>query len=639
MNLKINHKYMDKEKELEIMRHSLSHVMAAAVKELWPNVKFAIGPAIENGFYYDFDFGENTKRTKKENTKGTKENEVKRISENDLAKIEEKMKEIIKKDLKFEKSELKINEAIAKEKKSGQTYKQKLIEDLKKDPAFVPLSGTSAGKGGKVSYYKLGEFEDLCRGPHVASSGKLKNAGFKLTKLAGAYWRGDEKNAMLTRIYAVAFASKNELDNYLKMMEEAEKRDHRKLGKELDLFHIDETVGLGLPLWHPKGAILWRVIEDFWYHEHLINGYQLVRTPHIGNRKLWEISGHWGFYNESMFPPLEVGQTLKESQDKDKVKESEQFLLKPMNCPFHVQIFNSHPYSYRDLPLRWAECGTVYRYEKKGELNGLIRVRGFTQDDAHIICRADQVEEELKKVVDFILLIYKSFGFEIQNVNVYLSVRDKKSKKYAGTDKGWDFTEKVLEKIAREKKLNISKDVGGAVFYGPKLDFKVKDVIGREWQCSTLQFDFNLPERFDMAFVNRKGEKERPYMLHRALFGSFERFIGILIEHYAGAFPVWLSPVQVKIISVGEGHIEFCQKLAKDFIKEDIRVEADLSNETVGNKIRKAVGEKIPYVLVVGDKEMGSKKLAVRDRGSRETREIEKEKFIAEVKEKIKNRK
>ncbi|MDD5071653.1 MAG: threonine--tRNA ligase [Patescibacteria group bacterium] len=613
---------MDKQKDLEMMRHSLSHVMAAAVRQLWPNVKFAIGPAVETGFYYDFDFDADSRINANVANKANA-----RISENDLAKIEKKMEEIIKKDLKFEKSEEKIDEAKKREKSAGQIYKEELIADLKKEGAK------------SVSYYKLGEFIDLCRGPHVASSGKLKNVGFKLTKLAGAYWRGDEKNTMLTRIYGVAFASKKELDNYLKMMEEAEKRDHRKLGKELDLFHIDELVGAGLPLWHPKGAMLWRVIETFWHDEHLKNSYDLLRTPHIGNRILWETSGHWGFYNTSMYPPLEVGQTLEESQSREKVKESEQYLLKPMNCPFHIRIYNNQLHSYKELPLRWAESGTVYRYEKKGELSGLTRVRGFTQDDAHIICSSDQVEKELKRVVDFILFIYKSFGFKTEDVNVYLSIRDQESKKYAGADKGWEFTEKVLEKVAKEKKLNITKDVGGAVFYGPKLDFKIKDVLGREWQCSTLQFDFNLPERFNMTFINKKGESEQPYMLHRALFGSYERFIGLLIEHYAGAFPVWLSPVQVKIISVGEKHIEFCQKLAGDFGKEDIRVEVDESNETVGNKIRKAVSEKVPYVLVVGDKEMESKKLAVRDRGSRETREIEKEKFIEEIRDKTRSKK
>jgi len=599
---------MKKENNLELMRHSFSHVMAAAVKELWPKVKFAIGPAIENGFYYDFDFGKD------------------KVGEEDLRKIEKKMKHLIKQDLKFEKNEIDIDEAIKKEKKEEQIYKVELLKDLKKEGEK------------KVNYYKVGEFEDLCRGPHVESSGKLSKDGFRLNKLAGAYWRGDEKNQMLTRIYGVAFESKEELENYFKMIEEAEKRDHRKLGKELNLYHIDEQVGLGLPLWHPNGAMLWRKIEDFWYDEHIKNGYDLVRSPHIGNRILWETSGHWGFYNESMYPPLEVGQTLEEKQKNQKVKESEEYLLKPMNCPFHVRIFKSNPHSYRDLPMRWAECGTVYRYEKKGELSGLTRVRGFTQDDAHIICTKEQVEDELEKVVDFILFIYKSFGFDSKNVNVYLSVRDPKSDKYAGSDEGWKLTESILEKVAKKKKLSFTKDIGGAVFYGPKLDFKIKDCLGREWQCSTLQFDFNVPERFDMSFTNSKGEDERPYMLHRALFGSFERFIGLLIEHYAGAFPIWLSPVQVKLVAVSEKHAEYCQKLAQEFKDEDIRVEVDSSDETVGNKIRKAVGEKVPYMLVIGDREMSSEKLAIRDRGSDKVREISKEDFVQEVIKKNKDK-
>ncbi|MBU0722159.1 threonine--tRNA ligase [Patescibacteria group bacterium] len=596
----------EKKNKLEAIRHSLSHLMSMAIQELYPQVGLGVGPAIENGFYQDYDLPE-------------------AIGLEILPKLEKRMKELIRKNIKFEQHNVDFKQAY--KFYQHDLYKTALIDDLK-----------SVGEK-SVSFYKSGEFDNLCAGSHVKSSGQIQSDSWKLEKLAGAYWRGDEKNKMLTRIYGLAFATKQELDNYLKMMEEAEKRDHRKLGKELDFFHIDEIVGSGLPLWHPKGAILWRIIEDFWYKEHLKNEYQLVRTPHIGNKILWETSGHWGFYNESMYPPLEIGQTLKENQNKEKTKNSEQFLLKPMNCPFHVQIFKNKPYSYRELPLRWAECGTVYRYEKKGELSGLIRVRGFTQDDAHIICRADQVENELKKVIDFILFIYKSFGFEIESVNVYLSIRDQELKKYAGTNQGWEFTEKVLERVALEKGLNIKKDVGGAVFYGPKLDFKVKDAIGREWQCSTLQFDFNLPERFDMTFVNEKAEKERPYMLHRALFGSFERFIGVLIEHYAGALPVWLSPVQVKIVSVGAAHAEFCQKLADEFKQNDIRVEVDESDETVGNKIRKAVAEKVPYMLVVGDRETASDKLAVRDRGEKQTREIDKERFIKEVKEKIKNRK
>jgi threonyl-tRNA synthetase len=598
----------NKDKDLEILRHSLSHVMANAVLRLWSDVKFAIGPAIDNGFYYDFDFGDQ------------------KISDEDLERIEEEMKKIIGDKLEFKRFELSIDEALKKAVKDEQIYKKELIEDLK-----------SNGEQ-KVSYYELGEFTDLCRGPHVETSGDLPLDSFKLTKLAGAYWRGDEKNKMLTRIYAVAFATKKELDDYLQMIEEAEKRDHRKIGKEQELFIIDPVVGLGLAMWQPKGAMLWRVMEDFWYKAHLENGYELVRSPHIGSRQLWETSGHWGYYSNSMYPSLEVGRNLEEVElgvKNDAPKE--EYLLKPMNCPFHVVMYNAKPHSYRELPIRWAECGTVYRYEKSGELSGLTRVRGFTQDDAHIICAKEQVKDELKRVAKFIAYIFGTFGFK--EYKVYLSLRDPSDKqKYAGNDEGWEFTQKVLEEVAQEEKLDYVREEGEAAFYGPKLDYKVKDCLGREWQCSTLQFDFNLPERFDMTFTNSKGEKERPYMLHRALFGSFERFVGVLIEHYAGAFPVWLSPVQIKLVAVGEKHIDFVQKLASEFKKENIRIETDISNETVSNKIRKAVAEKMPYMLVIGDKEMNSENLIVRDRGSKDTREISKADFIQEIKSKIENK-
>jgi len=597
-----------KEEKMHIIRHGLSHMLAMAIKHYFPDAKLAIGPVIDDGFYYDVDTLD------------------KKISEDDLEKLEEKMKEFIKQDLKFEKRVLSVEEAIVKEKERQEDYKVELIEDLAKEGQK------------EVTYYKVGHFDDLCRGPHVETTKEIDPQSFKLNKVAGAYWRGDENKQMLTRIYGLAFSNKKELKQYLNLLEEAKKRDHRKLGKELDLFHIDEKVGIGLPLWHPKGALLWRIIEDFWYSEHLKQDYSLVRSPHIGNRSLWETSGHWGFYNDSMYPPLEVGQTLEEKQQKKEVKEPEEYLLKPMNCPFHVQIYKNSLKSYKELPLRWAECGTVYRFEKKGELSGLTRVRGFTQDDAHIICAEDQVENELGKVVDFILFIYKSFGFDIKDVNVYLSVRDLENNKYAGGEEGWKFTEDILEKIAQEKKLNYTKDIGGAVFYGPKLDFKIKDSIGREWQCSTLQFDFNLPERFNMTYFNSKGEEVQPYMLHRALFGSFERFIGLLIEHYAGALPLWLSPVQVKLISVGEGHKDYTQKLASKFKSEEIRVEADISEETVGNKIRKAVAYKIPYILVIGDKEMEGDSLAIRKRGERDTTNMNEDEFISLLKKDIKEK-
>ncbi len=596
------------EEQLLKQRHSLAHLLAAAVKEMWPEAKLAIGPAIDTGFYYDIDFGEAT------------------ITEADLSALEKKMNHFIKQNLEFKRSEQPISEALAVAQAENDPYKSELIADLKTEGETI------------VSFYSVGSFADLCRGPHIKTTKEIPLKSFKLQKLAGAYWRGDEKNKMLTRIYGLAFNSAEELTNYLEKLKEAEKRDHRKLGKELDLFHIDELVGLGLPLWHPKGAKLFRLIENFWHQEHEAAGYDLVRTPHIGNKALWETSGHWGFYNDSMYPPLEAGQSLSDSQDKKQVKDSEKYLLKPMNCPFHVQIYKHGLHSYRQLPLRWAECGTVYRFEKKGELSGLTRVRGFTQDDAHIICSADQVETELARVVDFILFIYRSFGFNLEDVQVYLSVRDPKNTKYAGQEEGWNFTEQILEKVAKQKKLSYQKDIGGAVFYGPKLDFKVKDVLGREWQLSTLQFDFNLPERFDMSFTNKQGEKEQPYMLHRALFGSFERFIGLLIEHYAGAFPVWISPVQIKILAVANNHLAACEKLAEKLRAENLRLEIDSSDDTLGNKIRKAVTEKVPYVLVMGDKEASSETLSVRDRGEQTSREISQADFITEVLNKIKNR-
>jgi len=597
---------MEKEK-LEKIRHSLSHLMSMAVQEIYPDAGLGVGPPIDDGFYQDYDLPE-------------------AITPDILPKLEKRIRELIKKNIKFLQQEVDFEEAYKLYKKDP--YKTWFIDDLK------------ARGEKKVSFYRSDKFENLCKGPHIESTKEIDPRAFKLDRIAGAYWRGDEKNKMLTRIYGIAFGSKEELDEYLMVREEAKKRDHRKIGKELDLFHIDEEVGLGLVLWHPKGALLWRIMEDFWYQEHLKSGYDLVRSPHIGNRRLWEKSGHWGFYNASMYPPLEAGQSLEEAQDNKKAENSEQYLLKPMNCPFHVKIYNNTAHSYRDLPYRWAETGTVYRFEKTGELSGLTRVRGFTQDDAHIICRKEQVEKELKRVIDFILFIYKSFGFKKEAVNVYLSLRDpENTKKYAGDDAGWNFTEDVLRKVAKEKKLNFKEEKGEAAFYGPKLDFKIKDSLGREWQCSTLQFDFNLPQRFEMKFVNEKGEEEQPYMLHRALMGSFERFIGLLIENYAGAFPLWLSPVQVEIIPVSSKHIKPALKLAKNLREEGIRVHVDEANETVGYKIRKAEKQKVPYMLVIGDREAKGKKLSVRERGKKNNTEMSLKKFIDTIKEEIKKRK
>jgi threonyl-tRNA synthetase len=444
---------------------------------------------------------------------------------------------------------------------------------------------------------------------------------------------------MLTRIYGFAFENKKALEEYIRLQEEAEKRNHKKIGAEQKLFYIEpNTVGLGLVMWQPKGAMLWRVMEDFWYKAHLKGGYELVRTPHIGSKNLWETSGHWGFYSESMYPPLEVGTSLAEIKLGKKPKVKDEYLLKPMNCPFHLMLFKSAIRSYRELPVRWAECGTVYRYEKSGELSGLTRVRGFTQDDAHIICAKDQVKDELKRVVGFIKMIFSTFGFE--NYKVYLSMRDPKNKKkYAGNDEGWKFTQKVLEEVAKEEGLDYTKEEGEAAFYGPKLDFKIKDVLGREWQCSTLQFDFNEPERFNLSFINDKGKEERPYMLHRALFGSFERFIGLLIEHYAGAFPVWLSPVQASVVPISDKQLGYAKEIMTTLEDNDIRVTLNSDNETLGKRIRAAEMEKIPYIIVVGDKESSSKTISVRKRGKGDLGSQSMENFINTIKKEIKNHK
>jgi len=593
----------------EILRHSAAHVLAAAVLEMFPEAKFGTGPAVENGFYYDFDLP----RT---------------LIPEDLPLLEEKMKAIIEANHPFEKSELEIQNALEHFGKLNQIYKNEIIRDLENE-----------GKT-NVTVFKSGRFVDLCSGPHLDSTGEINPDAIKLTKISGAYWKASKKNSQMQRIYGVVFENKQELDNYFHLLKEAEKRDHRKIGKELDLFHIDQKVGLGLPLWHPKGALLWRIVEDFWYSEHLKSGYDLVRSPHIGNRILWETSGHWDFYNSSMYSPIEIDQTLEEKQNDQKANESEEYLLKPMNCPFHIQIYKNGLRSYRDLPFRWAECGTVYRFEKKGELSGLIRVRGFTQDDAHIICRADQVEEELKRVIDFILFIFRSFGFNTDLINVYLSLRDPNNKnKTAGNDEGWEFTESVLRKIAIEKKLKFTEEVGEAAFYGPKLDFKLNDVLGREWQCSTLQFDFNLPERFDMTFINKEGANERPYVLHRALFGSFERFLALLIEHYAGAFPTWLSPVQAAILPVSEKFDDYAKEIHSRLSSSNIRVSLYNKSESLGKRISEAEKQKIPYILVVGEKEMTAGTIAVRTRGNRKQEVLPIDEFLQRILKEISEKK
>jgi len=565
--------------KIEIKRHSLSHILALAVKQLYPKVKFGIGPAIENGFYYDFD-----------NLK---------ISDSDLGKIEKKMKELIKKDLKFEKKS--ISKAEAKKIFKSQPFKLDLIKELK----------------GKISVYTSGEFTDLCKGPHVKSTKELNEKAFKLTKVAGAYWKGNEKNKMLTRIYGIAFETEKELKQYLKQLEEAEKRDHRVLGQKLGIYSFDEEVGPGLILWHPNGALLRELIRRHWIKEHLQNGYQLVETPHIGRLKLWQTSGHTGFYKENMYGPMKV--------------EKELYQLKPMNCPFHVKIYNSQIRSYRELPFRWAEWAQVYRYEKSGVLHGLTRVRGFTQDDAHLVCTKEQFEAELTGVVKFTRKMLADFGFK--KYAVYLSVRDPKNKKkYIGDDKTWDFTEKILEKVLKANKLEYIRDVGEAKFYGPAIDIKIKDAIGREWQCSTLQLDMNLAQRFKMTYIDKKGKKQTPIMLHRTLLGGICRFIAVLIEHYEGALPLWLSPVQAWVIPVGSSHRQYAKQVKENL--KGLRVEAKTEAETVGKKIREGETQKIPYLLVVGDKEMKENTVSVRSR-NKDLGKMKIEKFIAKAKQEI----
>ncbi|MBW2001904.1 MAG: threonine--tRNA ligase [Deltaproteobacteria bacterium] len=553
--------YIDSQEGLQILRHSTAHVMAEAVKDLFPGVKVTIGPAIKDGFYYDFDY---------ERPFDTK----------DLQKIESKMTEIIDKDLPFIRSEVLSDESIEFFKSQGEIYKVELIEDLSEE---------------KVSIYKQGNFTDLCRGPHLPSTGKIK--AFHLTHVAGAYWRGDETKAMLSRIYGIAFADQESLATHLKNIEEAKKRDHRKLGRELDLFSIQEDLGPGLILWHPKGGTIRTIIEDFWRQEHYKAGYEIVYSPHIGRAKLWQTSGHLDYYQDNMYSPMDI--------------EGQEFFIKPMNCPFHIMIYRSRIRSYRELPLRWAEMGTVYRFERSGVLHGLLRVRGFTQDDAHIFCRPDQIEDEILNCLDLTLHLLRSFGFH--EYEVILSVRDPECKqKYIGNDDMWEMAEGSLINALERKELSYKREEGEAVFYGPKIDIKIKDALGRSWQCTTVQFDFTLPERFDMTFIGKDGQEHRPYMVHRALLGSLERFFGILIEHYGGAFPVWLAPVQAIILTITDRNIPYGEDLLKSLFEAGVRTEKDFRNEKLSFKVREAQAKKIPYMVIIGDKEVETGNVTVR---------------------------
>ncbi len=542
---------------LNVLRHSASHLMAQAVKELFPDAKLTIGPAIEDGFYYDFSVSAP-------------------FTPQDIEKIEQRMKELAKKNIRIERMELSKEEAEKLFRERHEDYKLELLRDI----------------NGTISAYKQGDFIDLCTGPHVPSTGYIK--AFKLLSTAGAYWRGNEHNEMLKRIYGTVFPDKESLKAYLDRIEEAKKRDHRKLGRELGLFSIEDEIGAGLVLWHPKGAILRSIIENYWKDLHRASGYQFVYTPHIAKLSLWDTSGHLGFYRENMFPSMEL--------------ESVDYQLKPMNCPFHIAIYKTGTRSYRDLPLRWAELGTVYRFERSGVMHGLMRVRGFTQDDAHIFVTPEQLKDEVVGILGLALEYLKTFGFE--QFNIYLSTRPEK---YTGSLENWNRAESALKNALETKGLSYFVDPGEGVFYGPKIDVKIKDVLGREWQCTTIQIDFNLPERFDVSYIGEDNQKHRTVMLHRAIMGSLERFIGVLIEHYGGAFPFWFSPVQARVITINTRNVDYARDVVIKLEGKQIRVEEDFRDETLSYKIREATMQKIPYLLIIGDREQQTGSVNVRE--------------------------
>lgn len=567
------------EEGLAILRHSTAHVMAQAVIDLFgPDVKVAIGPAIENGFYYDFFRSEP-------------------FTPEDFEKIEARMTEISRSAQPFQRTEIDRKDALKKFNDQEEKYKVELIEDL--DDAVVSL-------------YRQDNFQDLCKGPHVPDTSWVKD--FKLLRVAGAYWRGNEKNDVLQRIYGTAFFDKKALKKHLFALEEAKKRDHRKLGKELELFTTNDTIGPGLILWQPKGALLRRLIEDFWKEEHYRHGYELLYTPHIARQELWKTSGHLDFYGENMYSPMDIDDVA--------------YQLKPMNCPFHIGIYNSRKRSYREFPLRWCELGTVYRYERAGALHGLLRVRGFTQDDAHIFCLPNQLEEEIFNILDLNLQILKTFGFD--KYDIYLSTRPEK---YVGTDENWELSTQALKQALEKMDLDYEIDPGEGVFYGPKIDIKIKDQLGRSWQCSTIQVDFNLPERFEMSYVGSDNTEHQPIMIHRALMGSLERFIGVLIEHYAGVFPLWFAPVQARILNITDDQADYCRDAFNHLRKSGVRVENDLRNEKLNYKIREAQMAKIPYMLIVGDKEKESQTVTVRLRNGKNLAPMSIEDFAAKIRE------
>ena len=565
--------------DLETIRHSAAHVMAHAVRNLFPGVKIAIGPAIEEGFYYDFDVKDP-------------------FTPDDLDKISAEMESVIKAGREFVRKEISRDEALGLF--ADEPYKLELIRDLP--------------EGEIISIYQEGDFADLCRGPHVANAGDIK--AFKLLRTSGAYWRGDERNPMLQRIYGVAFPTPQELDDYLKMLEEAEKRDHRRLGKDLELFSIDDEVGPGLVLWHPKGALIRTIIEDYWRREHYGGGYEIIYTPHIARQDLWATSGHLDFFAEGMYGPMEV--------------EGAPYRIRPMNCPFHLAIYKSRIRSYREMPIRWAELGTVYRYERSGTLHGLIRVRGFTQDDAHILCTPDQLDSEITRVLDFVIMILSRFGFN--EYGIYLSTRPEH---YVGEPEGWEKATAALRYALEAKGFSYRVDEGGGAFYGPKIDVKIKTALGREEQCSTIQVDFNEPERFDITYVGQDNAHHRPIMIHRALLGSLERFFAVLIEHYAGAFPLWLAPVQAVVIAIADRHVPYAEKVAADLRAKGFRVQVDDRNEKTGFKIREAQIQKIPYMLIVGDREQESGSVSVRSRAEGDKGAVDVADFIKTLQDEL----
>ncbi len=589
---------MQKNQEtLSILRHSTSHIMAQAVQKLFPSAKLAIGPAIENGFYYDFDLTDGHAFT-----------------EDDLVKIEEEMKNIVKQNLTFEKYVIPDVEKQIKEfKAEGEIYKAELLEEHKNDNPTLYITKDKDGNA---------LFNDLCAGPHLPSTSYIKANAFKLLKVAGAYWRGNAKNKMLQRIYATAFWTKEDLADYLHFIEEAEKRDHRKIGAKLDLFSTREEMGGGLVLWHPNLATVREQIENYWREEHRKRGYVIVNTPQIAKSKLWEISGHMDHYKENMF-------FVQKDEDSD-----DQFVVKPMNCPFHILIYQANRYSYRSLPLRMAELGTVYRKEKSGALSGLTRVQGFTQDDAHIFCTPEQLVDEINGVIDFVADTMKIFNMEFE---VELSTRPES---FVGEIENWDKAEAGLKEAMERRGMKYDINEGDGAFYGPKIDFKIRDAIGRTWQCATIQLDFNLPARFDIKYQDKDGQLKTPLMLHRVIFGSMERFHGILIEHYAGAFPTWLAPTQVAIVPISnEKHIDFAEQVYKKMRDAGIRVQLDDRSESMNYKIRESLQDKkIPYVCVIGDKEIEANSVAVRARGIGQVGTLNVDEFISKIEEEIKSR-